>query len=106
MFQTIQIFPFIVLTLLQTAAHGSVVVPPSPYGPVPTERQLAWHKMEFYGFVHFTVNTFTDKEWGYGDEAESLFNPTDFSAKQIVQTAKAAGMKLSLIHISEPTRPY
>jgi alpha-L-fucosidase len=93
MFQTIKIFPFIVLTLLQTAAHGSVVVPPSPYGPVPTERQMAWHKMEFYGFVHFTVNTFTDKEWGYGDEAESLFNPTDFSAKQIAQTAKAAGMK-------------
>jgi alpha-L-fucosidase len=48
--------------------------------------------MEFYGFVHFTVNTFTDQEWGYGDEAEKIFNPTDFDADQIAATAKAGGM--------------
>lgn len=67
--------------------------PPVRFGPVPSERQLAWHETEFYGFVHFTVNTFTDKEWGYGDESPSLFNPTDFSAEQIVKTAEAGGMK-------------
>jgi alpha-L-fucosidase len=66
---------------------------PVPYGPVPTPRQLKWHEMEFYGFLHFTVNTFTDKEWGYGDEAEKVFNPTAFDADQIVAAAKAGGMK-------------
>jgi alpha-L-fucosidase len=49
--------------------------------------------MEFYGFVHFTVNTFTDREWGYGDESEKVFNPSDFSADQIATTAREAGMK-------------
>src|SRR6185437_7516356 len=71
----------------------ATVAPPAPYGPLPSERQLKWHEMEFYGFLHFTVNTFTDKEWGYGDEKESVFNPTDFNPDQIAQTAKAAGMK-------------
>jgi len=64
-----------------------------PYGPVPTPRQLAWQQMEFIGFLHFTVNTFTDKEWGYGDESPDVFNPTAFDANQIVRTAKDAGMK-------------
>jgi alpha-L-fucosidase len=69
------------------------VAPPAPYGPVPTPRQLRWHEMEFYGFVHFTVNTFTDREWGNGDESESVFNPTDFDANQIATAARDAGMK-------------
>jgi alpha-L-fucosidase len=67
--------------------------PPAPYGPLPGERQLRWHEMEFYGFLHFTVNTFTDREWGNGDEPESVFNPTAFDAKQIVRSAKDGGMK-------------
>ncbi len=69
------------------------VGPPAPFGPTPSTRQLRWHEMEFYGFIHFTINTFTDKEWGYGDESPSLFNPTDFDAEQIASTAAAAGMK-------------
>jgi alpha-L-fucosidase len=71
----------------------SEVKPPEPFGPVPSERQLAWHEMEYYMFVHFTVNTFTDKEWGYGDENESVFNPTELDCRQWAKTASDAGMK-------------
>jgi alpha-L-fucosidase len=71
----------------------SQVKPPEPYGPLPSSRQLAWHELEYYMFVHFTVNTFTDKEWGYGDESESVFNPSDLDCRQWARVASEAGMK-------------
>jgi len=61
--------------------------------PHPTPRQLAHHAREFYGFLHFTTNTFTDKEWGYGDESPTVFNPTEFDADQLIDSAKLAGMR-------------
>lgn len=70
-----------------------VVDPPAPFGPLPSPRQLRWHEMEFYGFLHFTVNTFTNREWGHGDESPAVFNPTDFDADQIAGAARDAGMK-------------
>jgi len=59
----------------------------------PSQRQLAWQQLEFYGFIHFTVNTFTDREWGLGDESPSLFNPTELNAAQWVEACKSAGMR-------------
>jgi alpha-L-fucosidase len=67
--------------------------PPAPVGAVPSARQLAWHELEFYGFIHFSINTFTDKEWGFGDESPDLFNPSALDARQWARTARDAGMK-------------
>lgn len=60
---------------------------------VPSERQLRFQQTEFYAFVHFTVTTYTDKEWGDGTEPESIFFPDKFDAGQWVDAVKAAGMK-------------
>jgi len=65
---------------------------PKPWGAVPSPRQWRWHGRETYAFVHFSINTYTDKEWGFGDESPKLFNPTDFDADQIVAAAKAGGL--------------
>ncbi len=60
---------------------------------VPNARQLAWHELEFYGFIHFTINAWTDREWGFGDESPSLFNPEKLDCAQWAQAAKDGGMK-------------
>lgn len=67
--------------------------PPAPLLPLPTESQLAWHEMEMNAFVHFTTNTFTGKEWGYGDESPTIFNPTEYNADQWIRTFKETGFK-------------
>ncbi|WP_316822763.1 alpha-L-fucosidase [Pedobacter gandavensis] len=70
---------------------------PAPYGAIPNKNQLAWQDMEYYMFIHFGPNTFTDKEWGHGDEDPKVFNPTKLDARQWARTAKAAGMKAIII---------
>lgn len=59
----------------------------------PSARQLRWHQLETYAFLHFTMNTFTDREWGFGDEDPRLFAPTAFDAEAIVDGLAAGGMK-------------
>ena len=65
----------------------------TPIEPVPTPRQEAWQALEYYGFIHFNMNTFTNKEWGYGDEQPSQFNPKALDTDQWARIIKEAGMK-------------
>jgi len=67
--------------------------PPNPIAPVPTAAQLAWQKLEYYAFVHFGMNTFSDHEWGEGREPADDFNPTEFDARQWARVARDAGMR-------------
>ncbi|MCF8392721.1 MAG: alpha-L-fucosidase, partial [Melioribacteraceae bacterium] len=60
---------------------------------VPSPQQIEYQQMELIGFIHFSINTFTGKEWGHGDESPELFNPTELNTEQWVQAAKDAGMK-------------
>ena len=80
------IFSVLTLMLFSCKTEPDPQVLPSP-------EQLAYQQMEMVGFIHFTVNSFTDKEWGYGDEDPSIFNPTELDAEQWVLAAKAGGLK-------------
>lgn len=60
---------------------------------VPSQRQLNHQSLEFYSFVHFTVNTYTGREWGDGSESPSIFNPCKLDASQWVRSVKSAGMR-------------
>ncbi|MEO6355692.1 MAG: alpha-L-fucosidase, partial [Ferruginibacter sp.] len=82
--------------LLFASVHFSAVGQsnaPAPFGPLPTANQLAWQQMEYYAFVHFSVNTYTDMAWGNGDEDPKTFNPVSLDCRQWARIAKQAGMK-------------
>ncbi len=64
-----------------------------PILPIPSAKQLAWQSLEYYGFVHFNMNTFTNAEWGEGKENPNSFNPTALDCEQWARIAKKAGMK-------------
>jgi alpha-L-fucosidase len=84
----------VIFTLIAGASQSLFAqAPPKPYGALPSPRQLAWHEMEMYCLIHFGVDTYTDKEWGYGDEDPKILNPARFDAGQIVGAAKAGGFK-------------
>jgi|TARA_B110000285_G_scaffold107642_2_gene122302 alpha-L-fucosidase len=72
---------------------NSVSEPLEPMGPIPNAHQLDWQELEYYAFIHFNMNTFTNMEWGYGDEKPIQFNPTELDTRQWARVAKEAGMK-------------
>jgi alpha-L-fucosidase len=82
-----------IIWVVLLASCGSEIDPPAPLFPLPGEHQLNWHKMELTAFIHFTTNTFTNKEWGFGDESPEVFYPTDFDAEQWVSVLKETGFQ-------------
>ena len=91
-----KIYSLIVFVLL-ASCKSNEIAPPQPLLPVPSSAQMAWHEMEMNAFVHFTTNTFTDKEWGFGDEKPSLFNPTQLNINQWISTLKETGFKGAIL---------
>ncbi|MDN3595422.1 alpha-L-fucosidase [Zunongwangia endophytica] len=82
-----------IATMLFSCQEKQEVKAPEAIGPTPSKEQLAWHEMELNAFIHFTTNTFTGKEWGYGDESPEIFNPTDIDVDQWMETLQKAGFK-------------
>ena len=85
-----------ILTIMMVCtAYGSPAQESShePCGPVPTENQLRWQDMEMYAFIHYSLNTYTDQEWGFGNEDPKLFNPSNLDCRQWARVCKQAGMK-------------
>ncbi len=64
---------------------------------VPTQKQIDWQNLELTAFLHFGVNTFTDREWGDGKESPEIFTPDSLDADQWVRTLKDAGFKMVIL---------
>lgn len=86
-----KVFFIILPVLLQFSCNKNNIITNNEVRP--TERQRQYQEMELIGFIHFTINTFTDKEWGFGDESPALFNPSELNVEQWVIHAKEAGIK-------------
>jgi len=84
-------FAFLLISL--PIGSPAKVSPPSPVTPTPAPAQLAWQQLEYYAFIHFGMNTFTDHEWGEGRAPADNFNPTALDCRQWARVVKTAGMK-------------
>ena len=84
--------PLLIL-LLTTMTAASLKAQVEPCGPVPTENQLRWQDMEMYAFIHYSLNTYTDQEWGFGNEDPKLFNPSSLDCRQWARVCKQSGMR-------------
>ena len=83
-----------IIVLLLTAMSLSVSAQTHSFnGPVPTENQLRWQDMKMYAFIHYSLNTYTNQEWGFGNEDLNLFNPSNLDCRQWARVCKQAGMK-------------
>ncbi|MBN1998396.1 alpha-L-fucosidase [candidate division KSB1 bacterium] len=83
----------IFLSMCLVGLNCTKIKAPAPVGPVPTENQKRWQEMEYYAFIHFSLNTYTDQSWGYGNEDVNLFNPAELDCRQWARICGEAGMK-------------
>jgi alpha-L-fucosidase len=83
----------IIFSILSIGFNYAQTKAPEAFGPVPNENQMRWQEMEYYAFVHFSVNTYTDMAWGNGAEDPQIFNPTELDCRQWARICKEAGMK-------------
>lgn len=84
---------YTLLVFLLVFCSCAEVSPPAPAGPTPNDNQIRWQEMEYYAFIHFSLNTYTDQSWGFGDEDIDLFNPQKLDTRQWARICKEAGMK-------------
>lgn len=84
---------WIAYTLVSICLSCNQTEAPTPFGPLPSENQMKWQEMEYYAFIHFSLNTYTDQAWGYGNEDVSLFNPAELDCRQWARICREAGMK-------------
>ena len=88
-----RLFYGLLVSTLITGASYAQPAAPQPYGPVPSANQMRWQQMEYYAFVHFSLNTYTDQSWGFGNEDVKLFNPEKMDCRQWARICKQSGMK-------------
>ena len=86
-----------VLTGAAALAGRNLLALPLQSRPRPSASQLQWQRDELAMFLHFGVNTFTDREWGDGTESPTIFNPARLDARQWARTAKAAGFRAMIL---------
>lgn len=87
-----RMWPVLLALLFGAACQAARPAPPALLAPVPSPRQLRWHALESYAFVHFNMNTFTGREWGEGTEDPELFQPSALDCSQWVRVCKRAGL--------------
>lgn len=83
----------VAMQMMPAGVAAQNVGEPKPLYPIPNENQLRWQDMEMYAFIHYSMNTYTDEEWGYGNEKLDLFNPDNLDCRQWARVCKQAGMK-------------
>ena len=86
-------FVVIVVFLLAVNASAQDTGDKTTVGPLPNANQLRWQDMEMYAFIHYSLNTYTDQEWGFGNEDPKLFNPSQLDCRQWARVCKQAGMR-------------